>query len=133
MQRMKDRQPPSRTPTALIARVLSVLRPEPEPLPASARPSRSAGDLLAPKAAWPLAYVTDVSGWTMDQATTQVSLTLTHGARYVHEAASFQVKVPFGDGDLFDKRGAYLVVLLPAKSEEQVRRILRAARREAAE
>jgi hypothetical protein len=110
--------------TALVERARALVRSTPPAPPAS---RLYASDYLTPHAAFPLVYVTDISNWSEDRQTGQVSFTLTNGMRYAHEAANFQCKVPFSDGDLFEKRGAYLVVILPATSQAQVDRVRRAA------
>jgi len=109
---------------SLVARVVEPFRTPPPP----AVRHIDAGALLRPESHFPLVYVTNISGWSEDPRTSQVSFSLKHGAEYVHEAASFQVKVPGPDGDLFDKRGAYVVVLAPVTSQAQVDQILRLAR-----
>jgi hypothetical protein len=115
--------------TTLISTVRDLIRRElPPPLPAQTRDHRYASDYLQPTAAFPLVYVTDIANWAEDRATTQVSFMLTHGARYTNDAASFTCRLPFADGDLFEKRGAYLVVIVPATDQEQVDRVRRAAR-----
>ena len=88
-----------------------------------------ASDYLTPRASFPLVYVTDINGWSQDRTTSAVSFSLTHGAQYTNEAASFQCRLPFADGDLFDKRGAYLVIVMPAEDQETVGRILGASRK----
>jgi hypothetical protein len=87
-----------------------------------------ASDYLRPKAAWPLVYITDISQWAEDVSMSTGSFTLTHGARYSNEASTFNCKLPIDDADLFEKRGAYIVVLMPAESSDQVARVLKSAR-----
>jgi hypothetical protein len=111
--------------SAMVRRATVRDAPAPEP----PEPHRYASDLLQPQSAWPLVYVTDISGWAEERGSGAVSFALAHGMRYANDATTFQCKMPFADGDLFAKRGTYLVCILPATSQEQVDHFLRAARK----
>jgi len=114
--------------TALVSRARAILSPAPVAVPEMKAVPLHASDYLRPKPSWPLVYVTDISQWSEDVSMSTGSFTLTHGARYSNEAANFNCKLPIEDADLFEKRGTYLVVLLPAESNDQVARFLKAAR-----
>ena len=112
-----------------LVRLRTAILPHPEPPPASAGYPMRARDYLQPQAAWPLVFVADISGWSEEPYTNMARFTLTHGMRYTQESATFQCHLPLADADLFGKRGAYLVILMPTDDEAQVKRVLAEARR----
>jgi len=113
-----------------LVRVRDAIFPQPiAPQPPVKKYPLRARDFLLPRAGWPLVYVTDITGWSEEQHTGNVRFTLTHGMRFTGESASFQCMLPFEDGDLFGKRGSYLVIIMPTEDEAQVERVLREARR----
>jgi hypothetical protein len=121
------------SPGALVARVLDRFLPAAPPAAPPANDvrtvARTAADYLEPAARWPLVWVTNIAGWSEDPVTTRVSFTLKQPGRYTSEETSFNCALPCSEGDLFEKRGAYVVIALPAGDEARVRAILAAAGR----
>jgi hypothetical protein len=83
----------------------------------------SAIDLVTPTAHFPLVWVLDIGGWNEDPTSRQVSFNLT-SAYDGRSQTSAAMKMPFNEGDLFDKRGAYVLVALPATDREMVAEIM---------
>jgi hypothetical protein len=96
---------------------------------APAQPLR-ARDFVLADASFPLVYVMDITGWSGDDQNSTARFTLTNWMSYGQASANLQCTLPYTDGDLFDKKGAYVVVLLPAHDRDRVQRILRAAGKE---
>jgi hypothetical protein len=110
-----------------------VARPSDPPylLPGYRRPiAPTAAELMRKTAKWPLVWVTDIHSFDSISSRTsgQSSFSLTQpGEQGGGAGASFQCRVPLHEGDLFEKDGAYVVVVLPAADSAQVEEILRLA------